>query len=228
MITKISNYQIDNKTNQPNVMFNYIDFAEESEEEIKLRNIANNRSISVAVLLDERPEEDLEQRVYDNFESIGIGTISPKIRSINMSSSKYKDSIDIENSTLCLLDNLTNTPTTIDFSLKNTSLSLEAIKKKIILNISLSSNRISMESRIGSATTIIVGSNIKSYFGYTESLNNWDIVFSDKINHDKIIVMRVEKKYGIGINVVDNQYDSLFYLAETPNYEKVIKWFTIK
>ncbi len=232
MISKISNYVINNKFDKLQSVFSYIDMVEVTPEDIKNEIIKNNRSISVDVLLDERPSTDLDQKEsIDNLYNT-MGTISPKILSVNMSATIYKNPIDIENSTLNLLNNLTSASNTNVIAIYGELPS--EIERKILFSMRVCSEKIIQESRLGRATTIILGRNIVSYLNIDEIQKRTfdpircDILVSDKIDPDKVIVMRVEDKLGIGLNVVDNPDKSLFYLKESNNYEKVIKWFFVK
>ena len=46
--------------------------------------------------------------------------------------------------------------------------------------------------------------------------------------YDNSIKISSDNKCGIGINLVNNPDKSIFYLKETLDYHKVIKWFTVQ
>ena len=233
MITKISNYTINNKCDKNQACFSYIDMVEVTSEDVKLESIRNNRSISVDVLLDERPSEDLDQRYPIEGIYSTMDTITPKIFSFNMTASIYKNPVDIENATFNLLNRLTSSSTNKDITIIGKSPS--EIEKRILLMMQMCSENIIQESRMGRATTIILGKNVLSYLSDIDMITkihfdpiNFNILVSEKIDPNKIIVMRVDNKCGMGINLVNNPDKSIFYLKETLDYHKVIKWFTVQ
>lgn len=92
------------------------------------------------------------------------------------------------------------------------------------------SNLIAVDSGKGMANTVIIGTNIMEYLNSQLLINfGIDLIVSSFIDPDKIIVMRIDKNIGVGLNVVFKPNDNVYYLVETPkSWEKVIKWFYIK
>lgn len=221
MINKISNYIIDTKPDKPNIMMSYISFYEESYDDIRLGIIRNNRNISVDVLLDERPSSDL---LFRSDENDIMATITPQVYSLQMSASKYFDTSDVEKATFNLLNSLTCAPSKLDINTKGMSYS--DIKRLIQTTAGKCTSAIVRDSRRCSTSTVLMGAEVGKY--EIDKIFNCDVIVTDKIPYNKVIVISVDSKCGMGINVVENPDKSLFYLQETQDYSKVIKWFTVQ
>ena len=224
MISKISNYVVDSKYDKPRMSMCYISFYEESVETIRLNNIKENRNISVDVLLGERPSDDLLLRNDCTGNDI-MSTLSPKIFTLEMSYNRYDNNNDVECAVFDLLNALTCTPNNFDINTKN--LSISDIKRKIHIAVAKCDNSIKIESRRGGANTILMGTDMSKY-EIDSVYNNVNIIITDKIPNNKVIVISSDNKCGIGINLVNNPDKSIFYLKETLDYHKVIKWFTVQ
>jgi hypothetical protein len=221
MINKISNYIIDKKPDTPNIMMPYISFFEESYDDIRLGIIRNNRNISVDVLLDERPSSDL---LFRSDENDIMATITPQIFSLHMGASRYFDISDIEKATFNLLNALTCAPSKLDINTKGMAYS--DIKRMIQTTAGKCTASIVRDSRRCSTSTVLMGTEVGKY--EIDKIFNCDVIVTDKIPHNKVIVVSVDNKCGMGINVVENPDKSLFYLQETQDYAKVIKWFIVQ
>lgn len=221
MINKISNYIIDKKPDTPNIMMSYISFFEESYEDIRLGIIRNNRNISVDVLLDERPSTDL---LFRSDENDITATITPQVFSLNMRASGYFNTSDIEKATFNLLNSLTCAPSKLDINTKGMAYS--DITRLIKSTAGKCTAAIVRDSRRCSTSTVLMGTDVGKY--EIDKVFNCDVIVTDKIPHNKVIVVSVDNKCGVGINVVENPDKMLFYLQETKDYDKVIKWFIVQ
>jgi len=244
-IKKICNYSEDNKPYQPTISFAYIDYLTEDEDELQRELKRQNRDLVIDILLDEKDESEWENR--NNLPQFGGGfttVMSPKLFSVNTIAKNFTSFEDLEYEIFTKLENLTkNQPNSnntmmnnlnINIANLNSSYDFEALQRRVISKIMVCKNIVTMESRKGSANTIIVGINVAKYIE-TRDMNisgmfiGLDIVVTPYIDKDKIIVMRVEDNISIGLNVILKPNDDKYYMVETPqSWEKTMKWFWVK
>ncbi len=240
-IKKICNYKENTKPSQPTANLNYIDFVSE-EDELYNRELKRiNRELAIDITLGEKDESEWGDRQpikiiedKDNF-----STISAKIMSVSVSASKFTGEKDLENTLFLYLENLTKNAPIIkngiskyDIQYDNTQNS-EYNQRKVISRMVVLGNLISMESRVGPGNTVIIGDNINidygvSTYGNVNRISNFDILRSSIIDPDKVIVMRSGNDLGPGLNLMNNINDMTYYMVETPNYQRLIKWFWVK
>ena len=102
------------------------------------------------------------------------------------------------------------------------------------------SNRIAADSYRGPATSIICGLEsihyiIENPMFHTiksgESIGNLyglNVVMSNRIKSNKIIVLRSSQKIETGLNLINNVNNSTYFMVKTPNsWEDCITWFEI-
>lgn len=248
-IEKICNYSEDTKNPyQPSISLSYIDMITE-DEDAKLRELKReNRELAIDIILDDKDESEWENR--NNLPNTGFGsgytsTISPKLFTVNTRAQKFTSFKDLEYDVFNKLENLTkNTPLSISKLLINTldltiptDNDLEAFGRRVLTKIAMCSNFIAMESRKGIANTVIVGRNAIEYIqshekitiDNTSILGGMNLIVSQYIDPDKVIVMRTENTPGVGLNVILKPNDLVYYMVETPqSWEKTMKWFWIK
>jgi hypothetical protein len=240
-IKKICNYKENIKPSQPTANLNYIDFVSE-EDELYNRELKRiNRELVIDITLGEKDESEWEDRQpikiiedKDNF-----GTISAKVMSVSVRASKFTGEKDLEDTLFSYLEKLTKNAPIIkngvpkyDIQYDNTQNS-EYNQRKIISRMVVLGNLISMESRVGPGNTVIIGDNINidygvSTYGNVNKISNFDILRSSIINPNKIIVIRAGNDLGPGLNVMNNINDGTYYMVETPNWQRLIKWFWVK
>jgi len=116
----------------------------------------------------------------------------------------------------------------------------EASSRRISSRIQMLSNRIASDSYRGPGTSIICGIESIKYIienamfypsksgeciGKIYGLN---VVLSDRIKSNKIIVIRSGQKIESGLNVVCHPNDSIYFMTTTPvSWEDCINWFEI-
>jgi len=144
---------------------------------------------------------------------------------------------------MSLKQNGNNQLSTISISNDPNSTSAEnfhTCSRRIISRIQMLSNRIAADSYRGPATSIICGLESIHYiienpmFQPNKSgecignLYGLNVVVSNKIKSNKIIVLRSGQKIETGLNVVNNLNGSTYFMIKTPNsWENCITWFEI-
>jgi hypothetical protein len=249
-IEKICNYSEDTKNPyQPSISISYIDMITE-DEDAQLRELKReNRELAIDIILDEKDESEWENRnnlPNTGFSSGYTSTISPKIFTVNTRAQKFTSFKDLECEVFNKLEILTkNVPSSIAKLAGNTlNLNIptdndsEAFRRRVLTKITMCSNFIAMESGKGIANTVIVGRNAIQYVqsyeqiidnNNTSILGGMNLIVSNYIDPDKVIVMRCENTPGVGLNVIFKPNDLVYYMVETPqSWEKTIKWFWIK
>ena len=245
-IEKICNYTEDTKPYQPTIALSYIDMVTEDEDSYQREIKRQNRELAIDIILDEKDESEWENRnnIKIGFNSDYTSTISPKLLSVNTIAKNFTSFEDLEYEVLTKLESLTkNKPVsnnsmvnTLDITISNISSSydFEELQRRVVSKIMACTNLVSMESRKGTANTIIVGIDVAKYIE-TRDMNisnmfvGLDVVITPYIDKDKIIVMRVENTIGTGLNVIVKPNDNKYYMVETPqSWEKTMKWFWIK
>jgi len=230
---------------QPKMIMSYLDFeevnSEEKERAIKRKKRQNNIDIVLGEeKIEDEPLFDNGLNVWGSFEleqDSFFSEIAPKIKSVNVSSKNYYKLEDIYKDIMKNLEHLTSVQAATNFNSIGDY-------KKIISRINMLSNLIASDSRVGIGNTVIFGTEAFKYItqsiyfeglstSTTESgilkgnLMGLNIVISELIKPNKIIVMRVSKKCENGLNVSISKENSKYFIKETPDWNKVIKWFEI-
>ena len=222
----------------------YIDFNSDDDKEELRKLKEKNRSLAIDAVLEDKIEE------YNNRDKISIdenelsssyGTISPIVRTIQVSPIKFKSFDDIWDLVISHIEKSTssnnifmsknNIPSMLSFTpvsnLSNFD-NQQTYNRRILTRILSCSNMIATEGRTGPATTIIIGENIlehinSSSFSFNPINNNnnnrchigtlqsMDVVVSDKIDPNKIICTRSE--------LSSTQYSGLSIINDTLNGE---------
>jgi hypothetical protein len=107
----------------------------------------------------------------------------------------------------------------------------------------LVNNMITQTSRVGPASSIIIGEDVfniisqSSNFSYQVSgtgpikgtISGLSVIFSEKLNKNKVILIRTnsQSQSDIGLNVINDMQNGEFYIKETPNWQKMIHWFSV-
>lgn len=230
-IKKICNYKESTKPSQPSAVLHYMDFVTEDDDAYNRELKRSNRELVIDITLGEKDESEWENRqpieiIEDNY----ISTIGPKIMTVNVRASKFTGEKNLELEILLYLENLTkNTPInkngmgSFDVKYDNTQ-PIEYNQRRIITKIVSLSNLIAMESRIGPGNTIIIGGNIN----IDCVTSGFSVVKSSVIDPNKIIVIKNSTDIGPGLNVMNNINDGTYFMIETQNWQKLIKWFWVK
>lgn len=98
--------------------------------------------------------------------------------------------------------------------------------RRIITKIQMCSSIISMEGRIGPATSIIFGKKSLPYINQNQ-FNGIQTYFSELIDDDKIIVCRGNNQDQPGLILIDNSKTGSYFFNHTQNWHKQYCWFNI-
>lgn len=236
-IERICNYTEDNTLYQPVVSLSYIDMVNEDDDMYYREVKKNNRDLAIDILLNEKDESEWENR--DSIPTLAkkgsISTMSMQLFSVTTRALQFTGYKDLEIEIFNKLEILTKgqqvLKSGLNFNMGIPSINdTESFSRKIISKVMGCSNLIAVDSGKGMANTVIIGTNIMEYLNSQLLINfGIDLIVSSFIDPDKIIVMRIDKNIGVGLNVVFKPNDNVYYLVETPkSWEKVIKWFYIK
>jgi hypothetical protein len=238
-----------------NPQFSYLEMEESNSDDYKRRIQSINRGLAIDALLDNKEEEYKNRETYleQTFDSEGyVSTISPKIKTISLKNPiKYNSLDSIFDYTLNQLESLTSNSMTgknidltlsIDHSLSDYD-NLQANTRRVLTRIMLVNNMITQTSRVGPASSIIIGEDVfniisqSSNFSYQVSgtgpikgtISGLSVIFSEKLNKNKVILIRTnsQSQSDIGLNVINDMQNGEFYIKETPNWQKMIHWFSV-
>jgi len=248
----ISNYIESDKPSLPQLQFNYIDMVESESEEAILARKSKNRELAIDAIVEGKIEEFNNREIQSqrNFETdslSGMSIISPVIKTVTVTGVNYISNDEIYYAIIKKLDLLSSQQMksgSMDIKLENNndlsySENLNHFARKIITKIMSCSNKIAVESRLGPANTVVCGLDIYHYLMNSQSLSikedgiskaqmiNLNIVPTNLISDKKVIILRVSNKFECGINCGNYTKDLRYFIKETPNYEKCIKWFSI-
>lgn len=235
-----------------NPQFSYIEM-EEDDSDYKRKLQSLNRGLAIDAILDNKEEDYKKRETYleETFDSEGyVSTISPKIKTITLNNPiKYSSLDEIFEHTIDQLESLTSNSMTgknLDITLStDPSLSdydnFQANTRRALSRIMLVNNMISQASRIGPASSVILGKdafdiisqslNFSYQISGTGPINGTiaglSVIFSDRLTKNKVILIRTNTKSDNGLNVINDTHNREFYIKETPNWKKMIHWFTI-
>lgn len=251
-LEKVCNYIESSNPSSHKGIITYIDMVEEPNEEYNRELKRKNRELAIDAVLDNKVEEFKNRESFLNpLDNEGyMSTISAKVMSINTTSNPYIDNNQLFKEIILKLESLTllpmNLPQVLNVNIQNDSLLSSYENKmmnsrKIITKIIMTSNLISMSSRRGPANSMIVGLEAYKYILLSNnitltndnkivsgSMMGINIIPSEYIKPNKIIMMRTDKNPESGLVVVRNVNDSTYFMEETPNsWDKSIHWFEI-
>lgn len=250
-LEKICNYVESTKPSLPQIMMNYIDYIEEPNDEYKRALKRKNRELAIDAILEDKIEEfKNREHLNDNpLDNEGyISSISPRVMSLNVQGKNYLDLTDIFTDVMNTLESLTSTPMLIpqnlDIHIQNNhsltdSENLMANSRRVISRIIMVSSLIATDSRIGPANSLIIGLDAYKYLLVsngmtmldngisTGDINGIRVIPSPYIKSNKVIMMRNIQKTEGGLNVINCPNDMRYFLKETSNWDRRIKWFEI-
>lgn len=243
-LRKICNYTEINKTvNLDFFMFYTFDFdtctSDDAMKEYKRQNIVNNRNLLIDAILN----DDFDN-YNNNKDSIPIEIFEDSSKLITITNKLPCKTIQLDNEHLPYLNNyiyddILNTLDSLTIQNGESISKLdnnfyEKLKHKIIYF----DNKISVESKRGSATSIICGTEAYDCITINQNYNMFEnhhkdiflglnLIRSERIQKDKIIIIRTTDQLENGLNVA-NCCNGTYYMKETENWENFIKWFEIK
>lgn len=250
-LEKICNYVESTRPSLPQAMMTYIDHVEEPNDEYKRALKRKNRELAIDAILDDKVEE-FKNREYLNDNPLDnegyISSITPRVMSLNVQGKNYLDLTDIFTDVMNTLESLTSTPMvspqSLDINIQNNhsltdSENLMANSRRVISRIIMISNLISVDSRIGPDSSLIVGLDAYKYLLVSNGMmmldngissgdiNGITVIPSPYIKSNKIIIMRNNQKTESGLNVINCPNDMRYFLKETSSWNRRIKWFEI-
>jgi hypothetical protein len=243
-LSLISNYTESSNPSQPQMTISFIDMVESESEEMKLQRKTKNRELAIDAIIDNKIDEFNNREIpveYTSIDSLsGVSIISPKIKQILVKCINYTTCDEIYFSIMKKLEQLTSVPMNgQSMDLKKETEDIQEFYRKIITNIMYCNSRIAMESRLGPGNTIIVGCKAYQYLLHSSVLlqseegickakiSNCNVIPSNLISDNKIIIMRTSTRFENGLNCGNFTNDLRYFVTETPDFEKCIKWFSI-
>jgi hypothetical protein len=235
-LKSICNYS-DKQMSHPTAQLMYIDMISQDEEEYQRKLKQRNRELVVDAILDDKIEElnifrenntssvsvDLSSQYNSIVSSSGNQVISPKIMKLNLTSKKFETYQKLKDEVIDFLNQNTKLPKSIAYG-PMSSLDVKITGdfdqdfRRIITKIQMCSSIISMEGRIGPATSIIYGKKSLPYI---------QTYFSELIDDDKIIVCRGNNQDQPGLILIDNSKTGSYFFNHTQNWHKQYCWFNI-
>lgn len=241
MIDKLCNYK-EQSTNGGDISVSYVNFL--SSEDIHYQNELKrkNRELKIGELFGEDVNhESLTELSFGN----EIPSISSVIKTVKVSPLKYKDISEVSMYLIDFLNKNTRSKKVIS-NMSNASLDVtlsndpnltysekfEVSVRKIITKINLHKNLISMQGRIGTSQSIIVGKSNWVFFKYIEdmsitSMSNQFIIYDESIDKDKVILCRSNNIDQAGIILINDVDNKIFYMKETDSWKDQYSWFNI-
>ena len=228
----------------PNAQLMYVDIISSDDEEYQRMVKRQNRELVVDAILDDKVEElnifrenqvtDVSQQ-YNSTSQMGV--ISPKIMQINMTAQRFESYEKVWIQLVDFLNQNTQSPKSLQH--RNQGLDYKLIDeyetdyRKIISKILMCSNIIAMDGRIGPAKSILYGKKLIPYinnainqFG-SNNINGIEVIHSELIDDDKIIVCRANNIDQPGLLFIDNSTTGNYFFNQTPNWHKQYCWFKI-
>jgi hypothetical protein len=233
-LKSICNYS-DKQMSHPTAQLMYIDMISQDEEEYQRKLKQRNRELVVDAILDDKIEElnifrenntssvsvDLSSQYNSIVSSSGNQVISPKIMKLNLTSKKFETYQKLKDEVIDFLNQNTKLPKSIAYG-PMSSLDVKITGdfdqdfRRIITKIQMCSSIISMEGRIGPATSIIYGKKSLPYINQNQ-FNGIQTYFSELIDDDKIIVCRGNNQDQPGLILIDNSKTGSYFFNHTQN-----------
>jgi hypothetical protein len=243
-LKSICNYS-DKQMSHHTAQLMYIDMVSQDEEEYQRKLKQRNRELVVDAILDDKIEElnifrenntssvaaDLSSQYNSTVSSSGNQVISPKIMKLNLTSKKFETYQKLKDEVIDFLNQNTKLPKSIAYG-PMSSLDVKLTGdfdqdfRRIITKIQMCSSIISMEGRIGPATSIIYGKKSLPYINQNQ-FNGIQTYFSELIDDDKIIVCRGNNQNQPGLILIDNSTTGSYFFNHTQNWHKQYCWFNI-
>lgn len=241
MITKsdlelICNYSELNTSGGPTAQISYMDF--EIDDDAKKRELKKERrERAIDAIIDNKVDEFNEFNKDFDIQEESIPSIGIRLKSKNLTSNKFIDYDHLWNELINKIEQLTNSITPIHNPIITNGQDLNTIYRKIVSKCTMLSNLIAANGRSGPAKTILFGSNVLTYLqpfinsqGSGKKIGEimgMNLVFSDKISPNKVIVLRTENRTDPGINLIKSINNDQYFLSELGNWENKVQWFEV-
>lgn len=241
----ITNYK-ESKLDSTSVNLFYVEFVDESDDKYIRELKAKRREVAIDVVLGEKEESELDEiKIHQQANKIDntFGTmIAPSVHSVSSKVKSYTDCDQIYDDLLQFIDKETNSQKNIPGVGSNIDLvfkkdinltdyeNYEAFCRKIITRLTMCSNIIDVDGRIGIGTFVLVGKDNWHYFERIEDFINpigLKIIYTDKIKEDKVIVGRSNNADQSGISLFIDLENKKYSRFETNLWKKQYCWFKI-
>ena len=241
----ITNYK-ESKLDSPSVDLFYIEFVDESDDKYIRELKAKRREVAIDVVLGEKKESELDEiKIHQQTNSIDntFGMMAPSVHSVSSKVKNYTNCDQIYDDLLQFIDKETNSQKNIPGVGSNIDLvfkkdinltdyeNYEAFCRKIMARLTICSNIIAVDGRIGTGTFVLVGKDNWHYFERIEDVNinplGLKIIYTDKIQGDKVIVGRFNNPDQSGISLFIDLENQKYSRFETNLWKKQYCWFKI-
>lgn len=246
-LQNICNYIEGSLTTNQMINVSFIEMISSDDEVMLAERKRQNRELAIDITLGEKEESEWDKRDTwgdQLYNTSDINIISPKVLSMSISKSPYKNHDEIYDYIINFIDKNTSNPKKLINGAQSQQFNVklgqgnyspdateyekyEADIRRIITKINLCSSVISIEGRIGPGKVVLIGKNNWGIFKEIENYGNmgFKFIYDENIDSDKVIVLRNNDNNHPGIFLIDN--DGEFYIKETPNWHKQLCWFWI-
>lgn len=230
-VSNICNYkELDKEINSNYINLSYVYM--ETIDDLKRKQIKRNGKINE--VLGEKSE---------NIENIGIDSteytmISPKYETLKLNKKTYNSEKELYDKVVNFLDTNTKKPINNNGLLNKNRINHKINKdplinsRSLITKINMHNNLISMNSRIGPGSSIIVGRDNWVYFNIIESSysfhKNFDISYDINIDPSKVIICRKGNINQTGIYMINDKLTKSYFFGSSKKWENNYSWFWIK
>lgn len=220
-IKLVTNYRELNTPNNSNVMnISYVYFPGDDQ----LKKLKREKKISE--ILDEDPTE-LDIWGLSDFEE---GVVSPKIASVQVTSQTKTEKM-VWGDLISMLNNKTKRTYSnkhkSNYDVNTHGQDVETILRNIFFKINMLQNCIAMESRMGSAKTLIVSKDLEYLINISDNIKTLglNLIIEENLNPKTIIVLRNGPPDTEGIILV--REGNNWWEHSTDNWLKNIAWFNV-
>lgn len=251
-VKSICNYVENNTINSNQINVSWVETISSSDEQYIREQKRKNRELSIDIVLDEITESDWRESKNQSDWQMNIdeeypNIVTPKVMTANINGKNYTNKSDIYDHLISFIETKTgnkkkkvsgNSNMNLDVQLVNDINLTEkenynANLRRIITKITMHSNIIAMDGRIGTGNSIIIGKNNWEHFQNIElnygGISGIKFIYEDSIDDNKIIVCRsnntVDKP---GIILVDDTNNNQYFFKETNFWDRQYSWFWIK
>jgi hypothetical protein len=236
----ITNYK-EIKLDSTSVDLFYVEYVDESDDKYIRELKAKRREAAIDVVLGEKEESELDEiKIHQQTNTFGT-MIAPSVYSVSSRVKNYTECDQIYDDLLQFIDKETNSqkniPSNIDLVFKKDE-DYEAFCRKIMFRLTMCSNIIAMEGRIGIATFALVSASNWEFFKRIEDINmnpfcrrfgilGLKIIYTDKIQKDKVIIGRSNNTDQSGISFFIDLENKKYSRFESNLWKKQYCWFKI-
>lgn len=245
MITKsdlelICNYNETTTQGLPVSQVTYMEFLKDTDE-MKREMIRERREKVVDAILDNKVEEFEKFNDQNTIDDFAIPSISPRLMTKNLNAKKFISYDSLWDEVTKRIEYLT-TMKQSSSNVNKTGLDYDGICRRVISKCLMLSNMIASNSYSGPATSIIVGRDIipymmiPSYISSPSSSSNRNIlgnvsglnvIVSNNISPNKVVVIRTENKPTTGLSVVKSSNHDQYFIDELGNWQDKMEWFEV-